>query len=156
MRATLLTLFTVLLALTAAGLLWRGNSGRGPRGAVRILTALTVLVLLLTPISSLLKTDTDAGFPFGESPAGLEEHYRELFENTLNGRGEADLIEGLRELLYATHGIEVKDAQIKIAYHADGTPKTIRITLQGKALAVDPRAVKKTLENILDCDVEVR
>jgi hypothetical protein len=156
LRTTLLHLFTLLLATALLSLLWGKETERGPRGALRNATALVVLLLMLRPLSSLVKWEPTGEFPFGENAASLEEHYRLIFEAALANRGEADLINGLHDLLYATYGIEVKDAVISVRFGTEDTLEFIRVTLGGRALLQDPRLIQADLENRFQCTVEVR
>lgn len=156
LQATLLGLFGVLLAASLLGLLWGGDRTRGPRGALTLLTALVVLLLLIRPLASLLRGDLGLSFDKELTVGDLEAQYQQVFEETLAARGESDLIEGIHGLLETRHQIARKDASVRVLFDSDGVLDSVRITLQGKALLRDPRSIQNDFENLLKCNVEVR
>lgn len=156
LQTTLLGLFGVLLATSLLGLLWGGDRTRGPRGAVTLVTALVVLTLLIRPLAALLQGDYDLRSEGIQNGTELEEQYWEVFEETVTLRGEQDLTKGIYQLLESRYRIAENDADIRILYGEDGILDSIRITLRGKALLQDPRAIQSDFENILKCNVEVR
>ncbi|MBE6594221.1 MAG: hypothetical protein E7644_00330 [Ruminococcaceae bacterium] len=156
LQTTLLGLFGILLATSLMGLLWGGDRSRGPRGAVTLITGLLVLTLLLQPLLALFRGDIDLSLEGIQPPEELEAQYREAFEEALAARGEEDLRSGLYALLKERYQLEVKDAQIRIFYDDEKNLSAIGITLQKEGLLQDPRRIERDLENILECNVEVR
>ena len=158
MGGAILALFGVVLAAAIADLLIPGEERGGTRQLLHFLTALSVLLLLLSPFRSLLQNAE--GFLQGEIEWGEEEVQKSDFERRLSeavtNRSAVQLREGLAELLQQKHGIASSDLEITVELSEQGELRRISVFLKGAALLQDPEEIRQDLLKLFSCDVEVR
>lgn len=158
MGGAILALFGVVLAAAIADLLIPGEERGGTRQLLHFLTALSVLLLLLSPFRSLLQNAE--GFLQGEIEWSEEEVQKSDFEKRLSeavaNRSAVQLREGLAELLQQKHGIASSDLEITVELSEQGELRRISVFLKGAALLQDPEEIRQDLLKLFSCDVEVR
>ena len=158
MGGAILALFGVVLAAAIADLLIPGEERGGTRQLLHFLTALSVLLLLLSPFRSLLQNAE--GFLQGEIEWGEEEVQKSDFEKRLSeavaNRSAVQLREGLAELLQQKYGIASSDLEITVELSEQGELRRISVFLKGAALLQDPEEIRQDLLKLFSCDVEVR
>ena len=156
MQTEILMLFGVCFAAAIGELLLPQSTQSGTRTALRLLTSLIVLLLILTPFLRVLK-NRDALLPDKitlEEPS--TEEFESLFEKALQAQSEVDLKEGLLSLLQKEYGIKESDCQIHVFFDDEGELYNVSLFLSGKALLQDPTAIERDLAERLGCNVEVR
>lgn len=158
MGGAILALFGVVLAAAIADLLIPGEERGGTRQLLHFLTALSVLLLLLSPFRSLLQNAE--GFLQGEIEWSEEEVQKSDFEKRLSeavaNRSAVQLREGLAELLQQKYGIASSDLEIAVELSEQGELRRISVFLKGAALLQDPEEIRQDLLKLFSCDVEVR
>ena len=158
MGGAILALFGVVLAAAIADLLIPGEERGGTRQLLHFLTALSVLLLLLSPFRSLLQNAE--GFLQGEIEWSEEEVQKSDFEKRLSeavaNRSAVQLREGLAELLQQKYGIASSDLEITVELSEQGELRRISVFLKGAALLQDPEEIRQDLLKLFSCDVEVR
>jgi hypothetical protein len=158
MSGAILALFGVVLAAAIADLLIPGEEKGGTRQFLHFLTALCVLLLLLSPFRSLLQNAD--GFLQGEIEWKEEEVQKSDFEKKLTdavaSRSAVELKEGLAELLQQKYGIVHTDCEIAVVLGEQGELRRISVFLKGEALLKDPEEIRQDLLKLFSCDVEVR
>lgn len=157
MSAGVLGLFGVAMGAALIELLLPGEEKSGVRQAVRLLSALIVLCLLLSPLASMLGSADDflqreIVLPDGESEACFGERFEEAIEQ----RSMAEFKELLLQYLYEEHGVEKEDCEVEVTLSEDGELALVRVRLSGAALLRDPEEIEAGLREKLDCCVEVR
>jgi len=157
MGNTVLGLFGVCLAAALSELLLPGEEGRGTKVALRALTSLAVLLLLLRPVLPYLKGAPDFSFEslVGESEDTTEQ-YQEIFEHAVSVGSERELKEGLFKMLAEEYGITKDDAYIKVYFDRTGELSRVEIYLSGHAKLPDPDALEADIGGRLNCETEVR
>lgn len=158
MSGALLALFGVVMAAAIGDLLIPGEEKGGTRQFLHFLTALSVLLLLLSPFCSLLQGAD--GFLQGEIEWGEEEVQKSDFEKKLSeavaSRSAAQLREGLSALLQQRYGISPEHCEIAVVLDEEGELRRISVFLKGTALLQDPEAIEQDLLEKFSCEVEVR
>ena len=157
MSEGVLGLFGVALGASLVDLLLPGKEGSGIRTGVRLLTAVTVLCLLLSPFLSMLGSVEDV--LEGElSLDGEVERatFEECFRDTVNERGIAEGGALIAEHLFEEFGIAHDACEISLEVNEDGMLTCVRVYLSGTALLCDPEEIEAALAEKLSCTVEVR
>lgn len=153
----MLGLFGVCMAAALLELLLPDNGHRGARIALRLLVALSVLVLVLTPLfSSLRELDPEELAEELTGEACDEETYKEVFKTLLDRAGEADLADGIGSMVAREYGVPSSEVCVSVAMGEDGALRRIGIRLSGSALLIDPREVEALLATQFSCEIEVR
>lgn len=158
MGKTVLGLFGVCLAAALAELLLPHDEGRGTKSVLRVLVSLAVLLLLLRPFVSFLRSDPTVRLEdlVGDSEEGTVAGYEEIFSQAVVAGSERDLKQGLYAWLSKEHGIDAEDAHIKITMDDGGNLLHVEIFLSGAALLRDPHVIEGELTELLNCETEVR
>lgn len=156
MQAEILMLFGVCFTAAIGELLLPQSTQNGTRTALRLLTSLIVLLLILAPFLRILKNqDTLLPSEITEEQADTEE-FESIFEKALQAQSEADLKEGLLTLLQKEYGVKENDCQIHVFFDDEGELFRVSLFLSGKALLQDPLTIERDLAERLGCEVEVR
>lgn len=151
---SLLSLCGFLLTATALSLLLP-QLPHGTGRAVRLFTALAVLLLILTPFAGFLRTDPQIAWgAVIEEPD--EAAYEAVFLETVDARGALTLADGLAALVCAEFDLPDDAVCVRVTAGADGAPESVSVRLSGKGLLCDPDKIADFLRQKLDCTVEVR
>ena len=118
--------------------------------------ALTVLVILATPLLSFLRTDPFSNALTLDVEEGEMQVYQQIFDDALQAQSAQDLKGGLALLLQHEYGIAEGECEILVFFATDGTLQRVSIYVTGAALTVDPIALQEDLRERLKCPVEVR
>lgn len=156
MQKELFALFCVCLAAAIGEILLPDGAKNGTKKAFHLLVTLTVFLLILTPFLRLL--GNHASFLKGdiEWEQGEIADYERIFENAVNGQSEADLREGIYDLLARDYGIKREHCEIVVHFDSDGSLCRVSLFLSGTALTQNPKTLEKDLSGRLSCTVEVR
>ena len=158
MKTMILGLFGVSLASALAEMLLVGKDGRGVKLSLRLITAIAVLLVIISPLMRFLQDGYELPLEglTGESDAALQEKYQAVFENALAEGSEMLLTEGISDFLNTEFGIDAAHATVRTELTADGNLQKVSVTLSGSALLKNPDEISKALEEKLSCKVEVR
>lgn len=147
-----------LLAGVVVNLLPEGG-GEGMKKYVKLLAALCVLTILISPAVSLLEslgTLARGGFE------GLISDNRTDFEGEYRGYmlevGKENIERGVAALLFDKYGIPEGECRVKAEVReGDEGLELIRIniTLSGRSALRDPYAIEGYLSGLLDCECRV-
>lgn len=156
MQKELFALFCVCLAAAIGEILLPDGAKSGTKKVFHFLVTLAVLVLILTPFLRLL--GDNASFLKGEIEWEQSEvtDYESIFENAVKEQSEADLQEGIYELLARDYGIKQEHCEIVVHFDTDGSLRRVSLFLSGAALTQNPKTLEKDLSGKLSCSVEVR
>ena len=157
MGNTVLGLFGVCLAATLSELLLPGEEGRGTRQALRVLTALAVVLLLIRPVLPYCTVNPSFSFEglIGESEDKTQE-YEEIFSRAVQAGSEQELKAALTRLLASEYGIAEDDVYIKVYFDSEGELLRTEIYLSGLAILKDPDKIAADIGARLGCETEVR
>ena len=155
MSSVILSLFGICLLAGVCEILLPSEANAARR-ALRTLTALIVLLLILTPFVHFLQNSEGLSFEDLSKEEGVQEDFDEVFKQTLAAQCEQDLEAGVVQLLQAEFGIAPTDCSVDAHLNAEGDIAYIRIRLTGKALLLDPTLIQSALAARLDTLVEVR
>lgn len=158
MKTMILGLFGVSLAAALSEMLFMGKEAKGIKGALRLMTSLAVLLVIISPLLHLVRGNYSVSLDAlsGDSDAALQEKYQTVFENAVSGGSEALLKEGVSDFLNAEFGIDKEDATIKVSFTDGGDLQAISVTLRGAALLKSPDEIEGALKKKLGCEVRVR
>ena len=158
MSGAILALFGVVFAAAIVDLLIPGEEKGGTRQFFHFLTAMAVLLLLLSPFLSMLNGADD--FLRGEVEWNDEEvqksDFEKRFSEAIANRSAAQLKQGLQELLQKRYGIAQKDCEVTVLLDGAGELTHIAVRLKGAALLQDPSEIEQYLLEQFSCEVEVR
>ena len=158
MSGAMLALFGVVLAAAIGDLMIPGEEKGGTRQFLHFMTALCVLLLLLSPFRSLVQSTDD--LLRGEIEWGDSEVKKSDFEKKLSdavaSRSASELREGLTALLQEKYGIAPEDAEIAVVLNERGELCRLSVLLKGAALLTDPEEIRGDLLELFSCEVEVR
>lgn len=150
-------LFGVCVAAAIVELLLPGEGHGGTKVLLRLLVVLTVLVLILSPLFSFLKsTNPEDVTGLFEEEAGNSSYYEDIFYSTVASGSAADLSQGLSEWLMREYGISRENARVLVELDDEGALLRVSVYLSGEALLIDPQMIEDALEKKLLCDVTVR
>ena len=153
----MLGLFGVCVAAAILELAVPGEERGGTKAMLRLLVVLVVLVLILSPLFSFLRSnDFEEMADIFEEKQELEGHYAEILEKTVANGSAADLSALIAGLLADEYGIAAEDVRVAVTLHDDGTLHRVSVYLSGKALFIEPQEIRRALEEKLGCEVEVR
>ena len=155
MSSVILSLFGTCLLAGVCEILIPPESNAARR-ALRTLTALVVLLLILTPFVHFLRNNEGIAFEDLSKEEDAQEDFDEIFKQSLAAQCEQDLESGVLQLLEAEFGIAPTDCTVDAHLNAEGNIAYIRIRLEGKALLLDPTLIQSALAARLDTLVEVR
>ena len=158
MKAMIFSLFGVSLGGALAEMLLIGKEGRGIKSALRLMTALAVLLVIATPLTGFLEENGNLSLEdvAGETEAALQEKYQAEFENAVASGSASLLTAGISDFRAAEFGIDEANATVRAELAADGTLQRVSVRLSGSALLKDPDEIGKALTEKLSCKVEVR
>lgn len=144
-------LFCVVLAAAMAELLIPEEGGAGTKKVLRLLTALAVLLLILSPLTSLLKKETELPLPSaGETP-----DFEAVFAGAMDAAGKAEFEARLRAALAAKFGTGEECFALTVRYEEE-EPAEVFVVLSGKGLTIDPREAETYLTELLRLPAQVR
>ena len=149
-------LFGVCLAAGIGELLLPSHTSAGTRRALRALTALLVLLLILTPFAHILKSNEE--WLWGEADLGevQDTDYERIFLDAVQAQSAKDLEQGLYTLLRSEYGIDEENCTILVYFDTDGSLRHVSLFLSGNALLQNPERLEQDLSERLCCSVEVR
>ncbi len=148
---TVFALFCVVLAAAMADLLIPADKGAGTKKYLHLLTALAVLLLILSPLVSLLHRGVD----IPPDAAAATPDFEAVFAAALDAAGKAEFESRLCAALAAEFDAEERNFALSVRYEGDA-PAEVRVVLSGKALTADPRAVEEYLTGLLQIPASVR
>ena len=148
---TVFALFCVVLAAAMADLLIPAEHGAGTKKYLHLLTALAVLLLILSPLTAFLRRGGEQALPTAAETPDFEA----VFAAALDEAGRAEFEARLRAALVSEFGGEERDFSLSVRYE-EGVPVEVRAVLSGRALTVDPRAVEEYLTGLLQIPASVR
>ena len=158
MSGSILALFGVVLAAAIVDLLIPGEEKGGTRQFFYFLTAMAVLLLLLSPFLFLLNGAEE--FLRGEIEWSKEEvqksDFEKQFSEAIANRSAVQLKEGLRDMLQEKYGIAPEQCEITVVLDADGGLSRRALRLKGEGLLRDPGKIQRYLSEQFLCEVEVR
>ena len=142
MSGAMLALFGVVLAAAIGDLMIPGEEKGGTRQFLHFMTALCVLLLLLSPFRSFVQSTDDL--------------LRGELSDAVASRSAAELKEGLLALLQEKYGIAPTDQEVAVVLNERGELCRVSVLLKGEALLKDPEEIREDLLEMLSCEVEVR
>lgn len=148
---------TLLAASLAELLLPRGENG-GSGGALRLIFALAVLLVVATPLLRFLQSEPAFSLEAlaGESEAALEERYQQTLSDAVATGSEELYLAGIGAFLLEEYGIVAENAALRAQFDGEGMPCALFVKLSGAALLKDPHEIEKALAEKLGISVEVR
>ncbi len=154
MRGAVLSLFGVCLAGGIGEMLLPEQTSATTRRLLRFLLALSVLLILLSPLLTLLRSDTGL-FEGKFFPEQEQTDFDALFEKAVTAQSAADLEEGVYGVLEREFDIDREQCSVSVYLQADDSWR-VCVFLSGSALLRDPVALEAALGERLSCLVEVR
>ena len=156
MKQELIRVLTVSLLCGLIDLLTPAGEREGLRRAVRLLTGLFLLSVMLTPFLRL-----GGGVDLSDLIASVrqmereaQEEYERMMEEKLTVSTAAQLEEDLYELLTRRLGLGRENVTVRIETAGEGAEwrvDHIRVLLRGEAILRDPRRVEALIEEAVGC-----
>ncbi len=160
MREFVLRILTLSLLCGLIEQLTPAGEREGLRRAVRLLAGLFVLICMLTPLSRVDGTAllTRIGAWARELEQDAQTEYEKLMEEKLTVGTTAQLEEELYGLLERQLDISRTECTVQIKTDREGDALLLShvwVTVQGKAVLTDPRAIETLIEERLECPCTV-
>ena len=160
MQAYLIRIFTMSLLCGLAESLSPAGEREGLRRAVRLLTALCLLCLMIAPLHGM--RDEIGTFDLGALVQGMEGDGREELEQLMEEKLSVVTCEqwkaDLRYMLCEQFGIDGEDYTLTVDWEEENNTVTVHgvwIELRGKAVLCDPRTIEAAVENAWQCPCTV-
>lgn len=158
MTSYLFTLVAASLAATVIGIL----APSGERGAlnqhVRLITALVLVALLISPMHGAISSVRDffnGNLTLPGLDAPTEDSYRDQMEEALNGASTEYFTQALTRMLESEFEIGVGQVRCRVDWQTDEgrlTPKLVTVILSGKAIWKDAGAIERFVNELLGCE----
>ena len=154
-------LMSILGASLIAGIVESALPEGGFKKAMRTLTSLLLLCVILSPAREVTLSDDDL-WEWLEGLAGEEEELYESYESIQNegllSMGQKHVEEGLAALLGERFGVDPQSLGVSVV--CEGRGESIRVVqveieLYGKAIFCDPHAIEALVGELLDCECRV-
>lgn len=160
MQQYLIQILTVSLLCGLIEHLTPAGEREGLRRAVRLLTALCLLCLMIAPLRRVRDffTSFDLGAWAWELESGAQEEYERLMEEKLTAVTREQLRKELLTMLSEQFDIGADDCTLTLEFDETAETTTVRqvwISLHGKAVLRDPRAIEAAVEDALGCECTV-
>ena len=160
MKEYLLALLAASLCAMLIGLLSPHGEGGGLGAHVKLLLALFLICVLVTPLSEAVGTVRDwlAGdLPFLEAEEN-EEDYREQLESSLTESSKGYFVQRLTETLRQKFSLENGTVRCVVQWNegeSDIRPTRVTVLLSGSGIWKDPHAIREFTEELLQCECVV-
>ena len=160
MRELLMRVLTVSLLCGLLELMTPVGEREGLRRAVRLLSALFLLGVLLQPLSSIGEAifRLDLGSPARQWETESGAKYEDWMEEKLTAATSAQLEEDLYALLESELGVSREDCRITVGTESDGEGLRVShvwIALRGEAVLIDPRRIETRVTEAVGCPCTV-
>lgn len=160
MREFVLRVLTVALLCGLIEQLTPAGEREGLRRAVRLLSGLFVLLLVLMPLSRVDGAGVFArlGAWAREMERDAQTEYEALMEEKLTLSSTVQLEEELYGLLERGLGLARSDCTVRVETARQGDVLVlshVRISVRGKAVLTDPREIEMLIEERLECPCTV-
>lgn len=159
MREYLMSLIMAALTVGLVGALVPEGDGGGLRRYVTFVGSLCVLILLISPITSVLGFVgdlSDGGFDI--SLENTTEQYEEQFRQYITSLGEESISVELADVICEEFNISEQECHVKVdTYELQGEMAVGRVTviLSGKAIFQDPYEIEQYITGLLGCECTV-
>ncbi len=149
---------SVIFALTPEG------RGQGLKKHVRLISSICLLCVLIEPATELIDRlsamGEDISGSISDSENGLYERYDSIYENYLDGKYGENIGQAVKDALYEKFGIKNENCRVSTEFHYSEKdsvkiPRKITAVLSGRAVYVDPIAVKDFISELFGCEAEV-
>ena len=147
---------TLLISYLALMLAPEGEGGLS--GYVKLVAALCVLCVAISPVSSFLRTVLDFDIEI-LSPDGVIGNYEEIFEENLKGASAASIEEGLSAMLCRDLSLKREQIEVSVSLGESGEDyavESVTVVLVGvNSLFVDPHEIISYVSSLLDCRCQI-
>lgn len=160
MQAYLMQILTMSLLCGLIEQLSPAGEREGLRRAVRLVTAICLLCLMVAPLrqAGACLTSFDLGAWARERESEAQEEYEGLMEEKLGAVSQERLRVELLTMLEEQFEIGTEDCTLTVVFDESAETTTVRevwISLHGKAVLRDPRTVEAAVEAVLGCPCTV-
>lgn len=160
MQGYLIQILTVSLLCGLIETLAPAGEREGLRRAVRLVTALCLLCLMVAPLREARERlrSFDLGGWAREMEEGGSEELERLMEEKLSAVTREQLESELYRLLDGQFGISRQDCSLTVGLEEEDGVLTVRevwIALRGRAVLRDPRAIEAAVEEAWQCGCTV-
>ena len=160
MNAYLIRILTMSLLCGLIELLAPTGEREGLRRGVRLVTGLCLLCLMITPLWEVrdLIFSFDLGTRAREAEQDSQEEYARLMEQKLTVVTREQLQSELYAMLEEQFDIAREDCALTVEWEEESDTPSVRqvwISLHGKAVLRDPRAIEAEVTAALDCPCTV-
>ncbi len=155
MREYLLSLLAATLVISVLHILTPAGEGGGLYKHYRLLSALLLVCLLLSPLAGTLDVlqdimDGSFRFPWEEEEGTPD--YREELDAAMNDASQVYVAQLLTQTLETEFSIPAGELRCVIEWNPDGSkPTLVTLLLSGSAIWKDARAMQSFVEELLNC-----
>ncbi|MBQ9131775.1 MAG: hypothetical protein IJX62_04820 [Clostridia bacterium] len=162
MTSYLFSLLAASLAAALIGILSPGGEGSGIGRHLKLLTALFLVAVLISPLQTAV--EQIIAFANGDlTLPGLEQtdtpDYREEMDQALTGASKTYITQLLTQTLEQEFSILPGEVRCHILWNDGGqdtlTPNRVTVLLSGKAIWKDPAPIRQFVSDLLGCECRV-
>lgn len=159
MTSYLLTMLTAAIVLAFVNILTPNGIRGGIASYQRLLTALLLVCILISPLSDALQWIKDAAngslsFPMLEGFEG-ETDYSDQMNNALDASSKSYFTQMLTQTLSQHFSLAKEDMRCLVSWSDDpseSAPVSVTVILSGRAIWHDPQKIEAYVRNLLGCE----
>lgn len=157
MKSYLLTLLGAALAVTLVGLLSPKGEGGGMEKHLRLICALFLICVLISPLSGAIDQIREMFDGIHEIPGignTAQDGYREQMQQAADAASRQYFSDMLTQTLEQKFSIAMGDVRCSVAWDTvNGTlqPTQVTVLLSGRAIWMSPREIESFVSDLLGC-----
>ncbi len=154
-EAYIISLFVTALVATLAGILAPSGEGGGIARHLRLVAALAVVCVLISPTLILVEGLRNAMNGEWESDTSSKEEIYEEMQGAMQAASKQYFVQMLSETLAKEFDIAEDDLRCHVVWQGDGEemrPERVTVVLSGKAIWKDPSRIENFVSALLGCE----
>ena len=158
MKEYVISIACVAVICSIASLLTPEGEGGGLGKQLRLVSALVLCTVCISPVASLLEalTSLDLSASFSELYTPDSEKHEEIFKDSLDLSEERVLREGIYTILLDRFEIERDECDISFVISEENGERRLEhifILLRGSAIWKDTGAIERTMSELFACEI---
>ena len=156
-------IYSIVCIAAAGGIVCILSPSSGIKKHLRLVCALCLLCVMISPVSNFLNSirdffDGEGSELFETDENGeLRDTYESIYNKYLEGGYSDNVGEAVKDILYENLGVSKENCRVSVQFadnDSDGMrePSKITVILSGKEALRDPSTVKELLSNVFECD----
>ena len=156
-------IYSIVCIAAAGGIVCILSPSSGIKKHLRLVCALCLLCVMISPVSNFLNSirdffDGEGSELFETDENGeLRDTYESIYNKYLEGGYSDNVGEAVKDILYENLGVSKENCRVSVQFadkNGDGVrePTKITVILSGKEVLRDPSTVKELVSNVFECD----